>query len=172
MGEDTREIRQEIEHTRTQMGDTVEALGYKTDVSGRAKRRTSRFMNRVSGATPDTDDVKTGARKATGVAEQNPLGLAVAAAGVGFIAGMMLPSTDVEDRKIGPLADEAKDKAMQTGKEALERGKDVAEQAAQSAMETAKETGQEQAEAMRESTQGQSTMAGDSTTSRPGQSVS
>jgi len=31
MGKDSREIRQEIEETRERMGDTIEALGYKTD---------------------------------------------------------------------------------------------------------------------------------------------
>ena len=37
MGQDPRDIRQGIEETRERMGDTVEALGHKTDVTGRAK---------------------------------------------------------------------------------------------------------------------------------------
>ena len=37
MGQDPGAIRQDIEQTRERMGDTVEALGYKTDVTGRAK---------------------------------------------------------------------------------------------------------------------------------------
>jgi len=37
MGEDPSAIREEIEQTRARMGDTVEAIGYKTDVKSRAK---------------------------------------------------------------------------------------------------------------------------------------
>ena len=66
---------------------------------------------------------------------------------VGFIAGMLVPTTKVEDEKIGPIADQVKEKAKETGQEALERGKEVAGQAA----ETAKEAGREQAEGLRDS---------------------
>ena len=41
MGQDPSEIRQDIEDTRARMGDTVEALGHKTDVTGRAKEAMS-----------------------------------------------------------------------------------------------------------------------------------
>ena len=37
MGKGPGEIREEIEQTREEMGDTVEALGYKADVKTRAK---------------------------------------------------------------------------------------------------------------------------------------
>jgi len=135
------------------MGSTVEALGHKTDVSGRAKEAVSdkvdTLRSKVSGATPNSDDVSQGARQAVGVAQENPLGLGLAAVGAGFLAGLLIPSTKVEDQKIGPVADQVKDKAKETGQEALERGKHVAEQAA----ETAKDAGREQAEQLKESTQ-------------------
>jgi len=135
------------------MGDTVEALGYKADVPSRTRDKassmTSSVKQRITGSTPDTEDIKGGARQAVGIAQENPLGLAVAAAGAGFIAGMLIPSTRVEDRTLGPV----KQQALETGQEALERGKDVAQQAAESAMETAKEAGQEQAQEMSQSTQ-------------------
>jgi hypothetical protein len=41
MGEDPSTIRQDIEQTRAEMGDTVEALGYKADVKTRAKNAIS-----------------------------------------------------------------------------------------------------------------------------------
>jgi gas vesicle protein len=153
MGEDPSTIRNEIEQTRAEMGDTVEALGYKTDVKTRAKNAISDKVGsakaKVSGATPDSSDVKQGAASAKGIAEENPLGLAVGAAAVGFVAGLLIPSTRVEDEKIGPVADQVKEKAKETGQEALERGKHVAQQAA----ETAREAGQEQAEELRSSAQ-------------------
>jgi gas vesicle protein len=156
MGQDPREIRQDIEETRSQMGDTVEALGYKADVPGRARERVQSMKAKVSGSTPDAGDVKQGARQAAGMAQENPLGLAVGSVAVGFVAGMLIPSTKVEDERIGPMADQVKEKARETGQEAMERGRDVAEQAAESAKETAREAGQRQAEEMRESSRSSS----------------
>ena len=145
MGKEPSEIRAEIEHTRTEMGDTVEALGYKADVKTRAKDniadKRDRLKERITGTTPDTDEVKEGAKRAVGVAQENPLGLAIGSVAVGFVAGMLVPSTRVEDEKVGPMADRVKEQAKETGQEALERGKEVAQEAAQSAKETVQEQG-------------------------------
>src|SRR3712207_9560672 len=103
-------------------------------------------MGRANEATPSTGEVKQGAQQAVSVAQENPLGLAIGAVAAGFIAGMLIPSTRVEDEKIGPMADQVKDQVKETGQEALERGKQVAQEAAQSAQETAKESGQQQAQ--------------------------
>lgn len=55
--------------------------------------------------TPDTDQVEGQVRRAAGVGQENPLGLAVGAVAVGFLAGMLVPSSRVEDEKLGPKAD-------------------------------------------------------------------
>jgi hypothetical protein len=86
-------------------------------------------------------------------AERNPLGLAIGGAAVGFVAGLLAPSTRIEDERIGPMADELKATAAETGKEALERGKSVAQEASAAAIETAKEVGQEQTEELTTSLQ-------------------
>jgi ElaB/YqjD/DUF883 family membrane-anchored ribosome-binding protein len=155
MGKEPSEIRAEIEHTRTEMGDTVEALGYKADVKTRAKDniadKRDRLKERITGTTPDADEVKEGAKRAAGIAQENPLGLAIGSVAVGFVAGMLVPSTRVEDEKVGPMADQVKEQAKETGQEALERGKEVAQEAAQSAKETVQEQGPEHAEQLRES---------------------
>ena len=151
MGQEPGEIREDIEQTRARMGDTVEALGYKADVPSRAKDRVDAVKSKFTGATPDSDQMKDGAKQAVGVAQQNPIGLAIGAAALGFVAGMAVPSTKVEDEKIGPMADEMKQKAKETGQEAVDRGKQVAQEAAQSAQETVKESGQQQAEELRSS---------------------
>jgi gas vesicle protein len=139
------------------MGETVEALGHKADVPGRAKEavsgRVESVKSKISGATPDSGDVKQGAHRAKGIAQENPLGLAIGAAAVGFVAGLLVPPTRVEDEKIGPMADQVKDKAKETGQEAMERGRDVARQAADSAKQTAQEAGREQAEGLKGSAQ-------------------
>jgi phage tail protein X len=164
MGEDPSAIREEIEETRARMGDTVDAIGYKTDVKARAKEsvtgKVDGIRERISGAkdsvadsTPSTGDVKQGARRAAGVAQQNPIGLGVAALAGGFLLGMVIPSTRVEDEKIGDVATDVKERVKETAQEAVDRGKDVAQQAAQSAAETAKEQGQQQAQELKETAQ-------------------
>jgi ElaB/YqjD/DUF883 family membrane-anchored ribosome-binding protein len=141
MGQDPDLIRRDIEETRERMGDTVDALGYKADVKSRAKESVSDKVDtlkaKVGGATPSTGDVRQGARQAAGVAQENPLGLAVGAVAVGFLAGMLIPSTRVEDEKLGPMADDVKERVKETGQEALERGKEAASNAAEAAKETA-----------------------------------
>jgi len=149
MGQDPSEIRNDIEETRARMGDTAEALGHKADVPGRAKEaisgRVESVKSTISGSTPDSGDVKQGAQRAAGVAKENPLGLAIGATAVGFVAGLLIPSTRVEDEKIGPMADQMKDKAKETGQEALERGKHVAQEAAQTVQEEGRQQAQEMA---------------------------
>ena len=90
-------------------------------------------------------------RKAAGVAQENPLGLAVGGSRSGFLAGMLVPSSRVEDEKLGPMADKVKDQAKETGQEALERDKQVAQSAAQSAADTVSEEGQKHGEQLAES---------------------
>jgi gas vesicle protein len=144
------------------MGNTVDALAHKADVKSRVKEsfadKKERMRTQMQGttsrlgdATPDTGQVKGGAKQAVGIAEENPIGLALGGVAVGFIAGMLLPSTRMEDEKVGPIAEEVKEKAIETGQEAVERGKDVAGQVAEQAAETAQDAGQEQAEQMKKS---------------------
>ena len=162
MGQDAGNIREEIEQTRTEMGDTVDALAHKTDVKSRVKEsfadKKERLRTQMTGATsrigeatPGGEEVKDGARQVVGVAEENPIGLALGGMAAGFLAGMLLPSTKLEDRRVGPMADELKSKAKETAEEAVERGKEVTSQVTEQAVETAKEAGREEAEALRAS---------------------
>jgi hypothetical protein len=162
MGQDPSAIREEIEQTRARMGDTVEAIGYKTDVKSRAKdsvqEKIGGVRERITGvreSTPSGDDVKQGAQKAVGVAESNPIGLGVAALAGGFLIGMLIPSTNIENEKLGPVSTQVKDQAKETASEAVDRGKQVAQEAASSAADTAKQQGQQQAEEMKSSVQQQ-----------------
>jgi ElaB/YqjD/DUF883 family membrane-anchored ribosome-binding protein len=176
MGQDPDAIRQDIEQTRTEMSETVEAVGYKADVPSRAKDAVSDKVenmkskvsdtatrakeavvgtasragdavsdttSRVGDATPSGGQVKQQAKRAAGLAQENPLGLAIGAAAVGFLAGLAAPSTRVEDERLGPMADQVKDRVKETGQEALDRGRQVAQEVASSAADTAKEQTQE-----------------------------
>ena len=162
MGEEPGQIRREIEETRSEMGETVEALSYKANVPARIKdsvsEKTERLRgqmastsSRVSEATPNGSDVRDGAQQAVGIAQENPLGLMIGGVAVGFLAGLALPKTQLEDERLGPIADDVKEMAKDTGQEALERGKQVAQDTASAATEAVKESGQQQAEEMRDS---------------------
>jgi len=155
-------IRDEIERTRARMTDTVDALGYKADVPSRARDkiqqgkdavvdRANSIVGRVQDAAPGTPDVKGNARQAASVAQENPSGLALGAVAVGFIAGMMLPATNIENEKLGSFADDIKERAADTGREALEHGKEVAKDVAQAAASTAQESGKDHAQDLKES---------------------
>jgi hypothetical protein len=151
------------------MGETVEAIGYRTDVKSRTKdwvedkteglRDTaqriggsaSRARSSLAEATPDSRDIKEGGRRAVSMAEDNPIGLAIGAAAAGFLIGLALPRTEVEDEKLGPTSDQVKEQAAELGREAVERGQTVAEQAARSAADAAKDEAQRQAEQLKDS---------------------
>jgi hypothetical protein len=164
MGEDPAEIRQEINETRAEMGETIEAIGYKTDVKARAEDyvtekkeavtgKASAVTSRIKKVVPSREGTKQQAQRVTGAARQNPLPLAVGAAAVGFLVGLVIPSTRVEDERIGPVADTVKEQAKEAGQEALERGKAVAQDATQQAVETVKERGQHEGQELAASTQ-------------------
>jgi hypothetical protein len=161
-------IRSDIAGTRAQVGDTLDALSYKANVPARAKGWAARkkdavtgvcatgvskvsgaidsMVSRVSGVTPGGGDIQAGAGRVKDTAERNPLGLTLAGAGLGFLAGLLAPSTRMENEKLGPAADQVKSQAADAGQEALEHGKQVAQEAAQSAVETVKEEGKQHGE--------------------------
>jgi gas vesicle protein len=168
-------IREDIERTRAEMGDTLDALGYKANVPARtrgwaarkkdtvvaggasalskASGATDSMISRVSGATPSSGEMRDGAGRFKDTAERNPLALAVVGAAVGFVVGLFAPSTKLEDEKLGPISDQVKSQAADVGGEALEHGKHVAQAAAESALETAKQQGREHGEELSSSVQ-------------------
>jgi ElaB/YqjD/DUF883 family membrane-anchored ribosome-binding protein len=138
MGQDPQVIRRDIENTRDRMGETVDALGYKADVKSRAKDRVTGVKDKIVGGAPDTGEVTQSARQAVSVAQENPIGLAIGSVAVGFVAGMLIPRTRIENEKLGPMSDQVTEQIKSTASEAVEHGKEVAQEAAQAAAETAK----------------------------------
>jgi hypothetical protein len=155
------------------MSETVEAVGYKADVPSRAKDAASDTVenvkskvadtatrakeavvgatDRVGDATPSGGEVKQKTRQVAGLAKENPLGLAIGAVAIGFLAGLAVPSTRVEDEKLGPVADQVKDKVKETGQEAVDRGKQVAQEVASTATDTARSSAQEHGQQLADS---------------------
>ena len=164
MGQEPSDIRAEIEQTRARVGDEVDALSYKTDVPARVgdyvdekkqavKDKVTGVKNTVtgtaSGAVPDGQ--RMGRVKDT--AERNPLGLAIGAAALGFVAGLLLPATRVENEHLGEMSDRIVGAAKETASDAVERGKQVAQDAAATAKESGKEQSQELATNLQERVQ-------------------
>jgi ElaB/YqjD/DUF883 family membrane-anchored ribosome-binding protein len=163
VGEDTRAIEGQIEETREHMGDTVSALAYKADVPARmrdsaAEKKdtvTSKLAgakNAITGTTGDAvDSAGDTAKRTVGMAQENPLGLAIGAVAVGFVVGSLLPKTRVEQEKLGPMATQAREHVSELASEAVEHGKQVAEDTMHAAAETATQSGKEHAEELRDS---------------------
>lgn len=149
MGKDPSQIREEVEQTRAQMGETLEAVAERADVKGRAKESVTGKVEAAKGkvtqsASRTESKARHGANRLSNAAQENPLGVTIGGIAMGFVAGLVIPSTKVEEAKLGPAGEELRDQARKTGNEALERGKQVAQEAAHSAAETAKEQGYQQ----------------------------
>ena len=167
MGEEPRDIQERIEQTREQMGETVEALASKADVPGRVKGavadkkdaaigKIAGAKEAIAGGASSAVDATGGAtantaKRGAGMAQENPLGLAIGAIAAGFVVGMLIPTTRVENERLGPVADSVKEQAREVGTEAAEHAKQVTQDVAQAATETAKEAGQQHADELRES---------------------
>lgn len=164
-------MQSEIDGTRSQLGDTVGALGHKADVKGRMAESLSNKKNAVvgvvgsgknavvgkvdalvstvSGVVPDGEQVAAGAAK-VGVSKQNPVGMVIGGAAVGLLAGLMIPSTRMEDEQIGDIAEQMKDTVKETGSEALQRSKQVAQDVATAASDSASEQSHELTETLQD----------------------
>jgi hypothetical protein len=156
VGEASDYIREDIEQTRERMGETVDAIGYKADVKSRVKENVAEkkdaVVSRVSGAIPEGKQLKTGARK-VGISKQNPLGLGIAAAAAGFVVGTLLPSTTMENERLGEVSDQVGEKAREAGQEALDRTKEVAREAVDTARHQTGEQAKEMSSSLQEKAQ-------------------
>ncbi len=170
MGEEPEVIEQQIARTRERMSERTDALAYKADVKSRAQDaiadKRDAIRDRVRGAlggarqaAPDPDQIGATARQGASLVRDNPLALALGAAAVGALIGVLLPRTAIEDERLGDTADALKAKIADTGQEALGRGQQVA----QDAMQTAKESGTQHASELAQGAQQRAQDLGPST---------
>lgn len=122
MGKDPSDIRAEIEETRGRVGEEVDALTYKTDVGARVGDYVGERKHAVASKLSGAKDValkpvpsRRQLREVRYTAERNPIGLAVGGAAVGFVVGLLLSSTRIEDEKLGPASERIE--RVQRGKE-------------------------------------------------------
>jgi len=184
MGKDPDAIEREIEDRRERIGDRIDALSYKADVKSRVGDAITDRRDRVTGRVneffsgtgdrvsdiadraPSGEQVKDRTRRAAGIVRENPLGFAIGAVAVGFIVGLVLPSTRTEDERLGEASDAVKSRVMETGQEALSRGQEVAKDVAETASQTAKESGSQHASDLADSARENATQAAQEARSR------
>lgn len=128
-------------------GGTSRASDAAGSSGSRLSSTVSGMKSRLGQTLPDAGDVKYGARRAVGMAVENPIGLMIGGLAAGFLAGLMVPGTRFENEQIGEVADNLKEQMKATGQEAVQHGKavmqDVAQAAGQAASQSAQDHGQQ-----------------------------
>ena len=114
-----------------------------SDVRNNVQNTLSNTVGNVTDKIPSAGDVRGAARRGAGIVQENPLGLALGALAVGFLAGLAAPVTDIEREKVGPLRDDLVERAKSVASDALEHGKQVVQETAQAALSTAQQSAQQ-----------------------------
>ncbi|HYW55228.1 MAG TPA: DUF3618 domain-containing protein [Dongiaceae bacterium] len=129
-----------VRETTSRVGETT------SNVRSTVQNTLSNTVGSVAGKLPNPQDVTGAARRGVGIVQENPLGLALGALAVGFLAGLAAPVTDLEREKVGPLRDELVGRAKDLGADALEHGKQVLQETAQAALGAVQQSAQEHGE--------------------------
>ncbi|MFN2461279.1 MAG: hypothetical protein ABR591_11425 [Candidatus Velthaea sp.] len=116
-----------------------------TDLLSDTKDRLGDTKDRLADTVSNVSvpDVGGGARRAVGIATENPLGLALGALALGFIGGLLMPVTDIERERIGPLRDKLVDQAQAAGSDLMDAGKQVLQETAQAVVSSAQQHGKD-----------------------------
>ena len=157
MSNDPEQIRREIERTRSELSDNVNALGDKVNPGSIAKRQ----VGKVRGAAvsvkeavlgSDTDPTDTGAAGSVGEAvsaapgavarkaQGSPIAAGLIAFGAGLLMSSLLPASRVEQQAAEKVKDTAQplvDEFTDTAKQVAENLKDPAQQAVDEVKATA-----------------------------------
>lgn len=163
-------IREDIERTRRELGQDVDALADKVNPAKAAQRQTdkvkrafSRMSERVMGTATDVVDSAQGAVGSAGEAvadaphkvaratEGNPIAAGLIAFGVGWLASSLVPASRPERRvaaqakdAAAPLIDEVRDVAMESAdhlREPAREAVDAVKERATEAVDTVKAEG-------------------------------
>jgi hypothetical protein len=158
-------VSQKVEDVTSKVSETAtRAKQAVTGTTSRVGDAASGTAARVGLAIPTGGEANQQAKRAVGVARENPLGLAVGAVAVGFLAGLVVPRTRGENERLGPVADQVKDKVKETGQEALDRGKQVAQEAVSGAADTVRQEGRGHGQDLAESAKQNAQDVGDQAT--------
>jgi hypothetical protein len=168
MGQSAEQLRRDIDYTRSNLSETLDAIGDRVSPGRMIERRKNRVLNgiqtmreRVMGTASDTvGEVTDGVSGVAGEAvdtiketpemvrrqtQGNPLAAGAVAVGVGVLLASIFPASESEQRAAGQLMDKAEpltDELRHTGKEMAEHIKEPARDAIGQVKEAATEGAQ------------------------------
>ena len=167
---DPEQIRQDIERTRAELSDDVNALGDKVSPrhiagrqAGRARDAASNLKDRVMGSAHDdsmtssaTDAMSSGADAVRSApttvrrqAQGNPLAAGLIAFGAGWLLSSLLPASRPEQQAAAQLRDKAGDMSQPVMEQAKQAGQEMVDnlrQPAQDAVGQVRSTAQDAAD--------------------------
>jgi Protein of unknown function (DUF3618) len=171
MGQSPEELREEIESTRADLGETVDAIGDRVSPGRMIERRTNRMRqsfrgarDRVMGVAHDTmegtrermgsgvDTLREARDSGSQATQGSPLVAGALAFGVGFLVAAVVPRTQAEAQLAPQLADRVeplKHELSEAREQAAEQLREPARQAASEVKETAVSGAQQVAEQAR-----------------------
>ncbi len=116
----------ELRHTAQ---DKMEAARHRAgEISERVRERTGEVYSRTR-------------ERVTTTADQHPLELGLVCLATGLVAGLLVPTADVVNRRVGAAADRLRERSREAGHEMIEKGKRVADAAVSAAKEEAEAQG-------------------------------
>ena len=160
MSNDPDEIRYNIEETRRDLGENVDALADKVSPTKIAERQADKVKGalrsareHLMGSVSDVHDSASGAMsdaadKAQATVKGNPLAVGLIAVGIGWLAASLIPATDAEKK----LAASAKDAAQPLIDDLATTAKGVAgdlKEPAQEALDAVKSTATDAVESVK-----------------------
>jgi uncharacterized protein YjbJ (UPF0337 family) len=172
MGQSTDELRRQIEDTRADMSDTVDAIEDRIRPGRVIQRQRNRMSQgwhdmreRVMGSASElqgsmsetagevTDTIKDAPDAMMRQTQGSPMVAGAMAFGLGFLLAVAFPPTDAERQASERLADKvepAKQQLVESAKEVADNLKEPAKQAAQEVKDTAREGASEVTSTARE----------------------
>jgi ElaB/YqjD/DUF883 family membrane-anchored ribosome-binding protein len=172
MGQSPEELKQDIETTRTELGETLDAIGDRVSPGRMIERKTNRVRQGLRGARDrvmgvaqsavegtkehlgaTADAVREAPQAGRQQTQGSPLVAGALAFGVGFLVASLLPKTAIEDQAAEQLADgiePVKRQLVEAGRETAEHLKDPVREAVNDVKETATAGAQQVAEQARQ----------------------
>lgn len=153
MDQERNEVR-EVDDARRRVAEDVRSVAENANVVERAKETAQNKMDDVKSSVGER--VRQARDKLQDAREQmsnmtpteNPIGMLIAGLAVGFLIGLALPVTRFESERIGPIAQDMKEKARQTGSEVVRRGGEVIKETIEASRDAATTSIREQARDM------------------------
>jgi len=161
MGQSAEELRRDIEYTREDLSETLDAIGDRVSPGRMVERRKNRVMNgfysvrdRVMGTASDAgqsfgdtaggavDTLKSTPDTVVQRTQGNPMVAGAIAFGVGALMASVFPATSKEQEVAGQLKEKAQplaDELKQTGQQVAQNLKEPAKEAIESVKATAAE---------------------------------